>query len=90
MTTLLIEYDLSKPGQDYPGLIDYIKSTGTWANHLKSAWMVRTTMTPAELRDKLGTFLDSNDKLMVIDVTGDSAAWRGLPSSTTEWIQSYL
>lgn len=90
MKTLLIEYDLSKPGQNYPGLIDYIKSVPNWAHHLKSGWMIKTNLTPIELRDKLKGFMDKNDKVIVIDITSDAAAWSGLSKELSDWIRRHL
>ena len=88
--TLLVEYDLSKPGQNYPGLIDYLKSFPNWCHHLKSAWFVKTSGTAAELAEKLWGFLDRNDKLIVIDVTSDTAAWYNLPTEVSNWIKKNI
>jgi hypothetical protein len=77
MPTLLVGYDLNKPGQSYGELHDALKSTGTWWHHLDSTWLVVTNQTPIQLRDRLTKLLDPNDELFVIDVTGDAGAWRG-------------
>ena len=42
MATYMIGYDLNRPGQDYPALIDAIKRLGTWWHHLDSTWIVVT------------------------------------------------
>jgi hypothetical protein len=88
--TLEIGYDLSRPGQNYPGLIDYIKSFGAWANPLKSTWLVRTSLTPSELAQKLRTHTDTNDKIMVLDVTGDNWATYGMDPKVTEWMRTWV
>lgn len=90
MKTLLVEYDLSKPGQNYDGLIKYLKSFPGWANHLKSAWLIKTDLTPSEVRDGVAKCVDTNDKVMVIDVTGRTAAWRRLSQQLSDWIQKNL
>jgi hypothetical protein len=90
VNTLLITYDLSKPGQAYTKLIDHLKSYGTWWHHLESTWLVRTTEEPTEARNRLKPFLDENDKVLVLDVTGDRAAWRGLSQSATDWLHKHL
>lgn len=65
MSTLLIGYDLNKPGQDYAELIKCLKSVGTsWWHRLDSTWLIKTSMTPAELRDELRAHMDSGDELL--------------------------
>lgn len=78
MRTLLIGYDLNRPGQDYEDLIDEIKSSDAWWHHLDSAWLVSTEPTPIELCDRLKSLIDSGDELLVLDVTGRGHAWAGL------------
>jgi hypothetical protein len=36
MNTLLVGYDLNKPGQDYAELKEYLKAQGTWWHALDS------------------------------------------------------
>ena len=90
MSTFLIEYDLTQPGQNYDDLITYIKSFPSWANHLKSAWFVTTNLTAAQVLDGVVKYLDANDKVMVINVSGASAAWYGLTQELTDWIKKNL
>lgn len=89
MRTLLVGYDLNKPGQDYKGLIQALKSTSWW-HHLDSTWLVRSEESPVALRDRLKKHLDSDDKLLVIDVTSQAAAWTGINKSGSDWIKNYL
>jgi hypothetical protein len=91
MKTLLVAYDLNEPGQDYAPLIAKIKSlaNGYW-HHLDSTWLVRTSLTTTQLRDALAVHLDKSDELLVIDVTADSAAWRGFKKSGSDWLLKYL
>lgn len=42
------------------------------------------------MRDDLSAFLDSNDELLVLDVTGDIWATRGIAKSGSDWLQSNL
>ncbi len=90
MRTLLIEYDLADPGQNYSGLIDYIKSFPDWCHQMKSAWLIRTSLSVSDVRDKLKGFLDSNDDVLVMNVTGAGWASWGLPSRITEWLHEQL
>lgn len=90
MATLLVGYDLNKPAQNYPGLIEHLKRFGTWWHHLDSTWLVRTNLTPEQLRDQLKSLVDSNDELLVIDVTDEGAAWTGFNHKGSAWLEEYL
>lgn len=89
MRTLLVGYDLNRPGQDYEGLYKALKTSGWW-HHLDSTWLVRTEETPVQLRDRLMQHMDASDTLLVIDVTSDAAAWIGIDQSGSDWIKNYL
>jgi len=84
--TLLVGYDLDKPGQNYPKLETALKAFGVWWHGLDSTWIVRADLTAVQLRDHLSGLIDSNDKLLVVDITGDTAAWRGLSTQASKWI----
>lgn len=90
MATLLVGYDLNRPGQDYPDLIQKLKSYGTWWHHLDSTWLVVTELNPRELRDALLPFVDDSDELLVLDVTGDAGAWHGFKSRGSDWLTEHL
>ena len=92
MATMLIGYDLNKPetSEDYKKLIDAIKAEGAWWHNLDSTWLIKSTKTPVQMRDHLAQFLDKNDELLVIDVSGDAAAWRGFSEAASNWIKNNL
>lgn len=91
MRTLLVSYDLNKPGQFYAPLIDAIKGVGTWCHPLESMWIVRANITAAGLRDALLGYVDPTDELLVIDVTGDAAAWTvTLNQDVQQWLRTNL
>lgn len=90
MGTLLVGYDLNAPGQNYSDLIEHIKSVGAWWHHLDSTWLVKTVKTASQLRDELAPFLDAGDELLVLDITGDSWATRGIAKSGNEWLRNNL
>ena len=90
MRSLLVGYDRKEPGQKYQELSDEIKSSKGWWHHLDSTWIVRTQETPVELRDRLNVHLDSNDKLLVLDVTGDDIAWTGLSQRGSKVAQGQI
>ena len=64
----LISYDLDKPGQNYERLIARLKQHGAF-RVLLSQWALNTTLTPVQLRDDLKAYVDSNDRLLVTQVS---------------------
>ncbi len=87
MRTILVVYDLNSPGQDYTKLIGYLQSLGAWWHHLDSIWLVKTRLSPVDVRDGAQAFLDVNDELLVIDVTGDARAWSGFDPRGSTWLK---
>ncbi len=91
MSTLLISYDLQAPGKDYEKLWDYLRTYGNWARPLESVWLIKTDKTPEEVRNLIqNSYIDRNDKIFVVDVTGKSAAWDNLVAEVSTWIKNNL
>lgn len=89
MATLMIGYDLNRQ-KDYATLIDAIKKLGPWWHCLDSTWIVVCNHTPAAIRDHLQRFMDTDDELLVIDVTGRARAWTGFNADCSKWLhESY-
>lgn len=74
MTSKIISYDLCAPGRNYDNLYKAIKAYGTWAHITESTWFVKTSDSPVQIRDNLLSYIDSNDRLFVGELTG-AAAW---------------
>lgn len=83
MKTYLVSYDLDKPGQDYSDLIAAIRrlggiQTGSQVSKvLYSEWLVKTDLTSSQIYDALAPYIDSNDMLLVVGLTGE-ATWNRL------------
>lgn len=91
MAAILIGYDLNRKGQDYATLIAKIKElSGTWWHCLDSTWIIKCDLTAVQVRDTLTQFIDANDELLVVDITGDHAAWRGFDDSCSNWLKKNL
>lgn len=91
MSKILIGYDLNKTGKDYTSLIDGIKKAfPTYWHCLDSTWIVVTDSTPPQVRDYLRQFLDANDELFVVDITGKPAAWVGFDKQCSDWLTNNL
>lgn len=90
MNTLMVGYDLNQPGKDYTKLIDKLKTFPSWWHHLDSTWLIKTPKPYDAIRDELKPYVDSSDELLVVDVTGRSAAWTGLSEKGGQWIKDNL
>ena len=74
MDSLIIEYDLCSPGQNYDELYKAIKSYSNWGHVTKSTWLIKTDDSCEKVRNNLLPHIDKNDRLFVGKLTGD-AAW---------------
>jgi hypothetical protein len=91
MNTLLVSYDLLAPEKDYEKLWDHLKSYLQWARPLESVWLIRAGLTAGEMKILLrDNYVDQNDKLFVVDVTGRAVSWSQLPEKVSQWIKDYL
>jgi len=91
MANILIGYDLNKTGKDYASLIKAIKALGLyWWHCLDSTWIVKTDFDTVAVRDALAKHIDSNDELLVVDITAGSAAWTGFDSDCSSWLKNNL
>lgn len=63
-----VSYDLINPGKNYDSVVGKLKSLGA-TRILLSEWALRSYKSAAELRDDIRPYMDSNDRLMVSEVT---------------------
>lgn len=89
MRSYLIGYDLNKSGQDYATLIEEIKKLGTWWHCLDSTLIIKSSSTAVAIRDHLKKFVDSNDELLVVCLTGE-VAWNGFTDECSNWLKNNL
>jgi len=89
MAMFIVGYD-KKEGEDYGPLEDRLKEFGTYWHHLDSTWLVRTDMSHTGLRDELYATMQPGNRLLVIDVTGQPAAWAGFPERARTWLKEHL
>jgi len=87
MYTLLVSYDLKAPGKDYAKLWEFLKSYA-WAKPLESVWLIRTTSTPAQVRDAARNHIDQNDRIFVVDMTNSAWASLNIPDEVAAWLKS--
>lgn len=87
--TYLIGYDLNKSGQDYTTLIEEIKKLGIWWHCLDSTFIVKSSSTALLIRDHLKKYIDSNDELLVVCLTGE-VAWSGFSTECSNWLKNNI
>ena len=89
MRALQIHYCLKSPGGDYTAVGDYIKGCGAWAHVHESLWFVSTTKSVSTVRDELNEIVRSDDRVIVLDVTGNT--WgTNFSDKVTEWMHEAM
>lgn len=73
----MITYDLNSIGQRYNELISAIKkaSNGCWCTFWKSSYLIKSPLSPSQITGRLKPYLDSNDRLIVIEVKRNYQGW---------------
>lgn len=91
MKTYLICYDLNKEGQNYQKLIEEIKAiTDIYWHHLDSTWIIRSEANAKTICNQLKKYMDSNDELLVSEITKSSCDWTGFNKRGTDWLEKYI
>jgi hypothetical protein len=90
MNTHLVSYDLKAPGKDYNNLIHFLKSATLWAKPLESVWLIKTSLSASDFRNQINLHVDKNDKVLVLNVTGDNWATFNIDTQVTDWIKNNL
>ena len=73
----LICYDLRsrRESRDYQGFWEELRRLGAFRGLDSSWWLERDDITSAELRDRLGRYIDSGDGLLVVRVSDWAGRW---------------
>lgn len=83
----MINYDLYKAGQDYTDLIKEIKKSPDYINYLISGWLIATPETTDQIFNRLGKWLDSNDNILINELTSVHQGW--LKKIVWNWLKKY-
>lgn len=85
MAVYCVSYDLNKSGKNYEGLYEELKKTA-WAHVLGSTWLVSTSESVVQLRDRLRTRMDSDDSIFISKVNrGEYEGW--LAQTFWDWLK---
>jgi hypothetical protein len=79
--TIQVSCELRQPDHHYTALYDYMESYSRVSHPLASMWLVKTDKSVPEVRDEVLRVVDSDDEVLVFDVTG--AAWASNSNDTT-------
>lgn len=78
-----------KQGQNYDCLYKKLDAYPTRWHAQGSVWVIVTSETAVQIRDKLASCLDANDKLFVARLSGE-AAWTGYGKEVSDWLLKQL
>jgi hypothetical protein len=91
LATILIACDIhSSKGEVYEKLVQTIRSLGSWWHHLETIWIVRSIQTPGEIRDKMQSHIGTDDQLLIIDISNDTAGWVGINDVGSKWLHENI
>lgn len=89
MAKYVVGYDLNNPGKTYDKIIGALQGYGTYWRHLDSFCIIETNQTHTQIRDYLKQFIDGNDELLVLPLTGGWATY-GFSSEAIEWLNNHM
>jgi len=89
MRTVAVQYTLHQPHRNYTLLWNHLRSIGA-VHVLDSFWLVRTTSTAKQVYEVAANYIDGNDELLTMDVTGD-AWWTNLRDpKVVQWMHGNM
>jgi len=81
----VVVYDLKRPGQNYPELIEHLESYPHHWHFQQSGWLVGPAESAYAVADAAKAYLDAKDVIFAQRLTEDSASWGYTPEGN-EWI----
>ncbi len=89
MRSYLIIYNLHAPGQKYSEIKKAIENHFPLSHQVtRSTWYIKTPIaTAVTIRDLLKPSIDSNDQLLVQEITNNWATYN-YPKETADWLNS--
>lgn len=89
MTSYLVTFDLNRQGQNYTAINEAIQKYTSWAKVATTSFVIKTSSSAKDIRDNLGSKIDSNDELLVVKLAGEGA-WKGLSDRVSSWLRDNL
>lgn len=88
MATLLVTYDLNKPGKDYGDVLKIVKDQAAWARLSESSYAVKTNLSPQALYKKFEPYIDNNDRIYIITLS--KPFWGFGTKDVNDWLENNL
>jgi hypothetical protein len=86
---LFISYDLYRPSENCGGVTEAIQGLGMAIKLHDSLWYVSCHFSSENAAAKVRAAMRSNDTLVVIDATSDTATWYNLSEDASTFLQKY-
>ena len=83
----VVSYDLGDPDRNYAGFRAILEGCGAFLPFQKSAGLLASSLSAAEIRDRVKQMMDVNDSLLVTDMT--NVHWAGLNTRLSAWIEEH-
>ena len=72
----IISYDLSEKNQNkYDEIFKTIENFGAYCKIQKSVWLVKTTLTPTQMYDRIVASIGSDDYIFISEVSSNYYGW---------------
>lgn len=84
---LHISYELNQQGQNYDGVIEKMKSLGSWAKIHNSYWHVNCPLSAQQVVDSIWPSMNLDGTLYVVDASNNVAAWKNISAEVSEHIK---
>lgn len=90
----VVSYDLrGEVGpEDYTRIANALRTAPEFCRALWSFWVVGTPLSPVEIINRLIAMgvIDSNDGVVVLEITGRGDFFGAKPPEVAEWLQSHI
>jgi len=83
---VFISYDLYQSKENYEQVRTLIEGMGEWSRIHLSLWFVKTELSAHDVATKIRAAMESNDKLIVVDASHNTAYWYGLPEEASNFL----
>ena len=88
MARYMISYDLHSPTSNRDSVETAIKSLGAYCKYLTTTYLVKTSYSISSVQDICTKPLDSNDKMIICEITGTVHGW--LSQENWDWINTNM
>ena len=86
MSNLLVTFELLVPHQNESAVLATLKTCGRCIRVKHSLWYLKSSLSAAQVADKMRNVLDVYDTIIVIDASNDNAAWYNLDAAAADAI----